>query len=67
MIVVALQFFLGELLVAVSLCEVLGLVVRDGMLLADCLFDELEELLICHHLVYSIWKNSRKSSRCIAL
>lgn len=49
MIVMRCQFFLGELLVAVALREVLGLVVGDGPLLAHCFLDELEELLICHH------------------
>lgn len=52
---------------AVALCEVLGLMVGDGPPLVYCFFDELEELLICHHIEFILFgRISRNGSRCIA-
>jgi hypothetical protein len=43
---VVLQFFLGQLLGAILLCEILGLGVGSGLFCPDCLLDEFVEFLV---------------------
>lgn len=50
---VSLKLFLRELLAAISLCKVLGFMMRDYLSLSDCFFYELIELLIADHMDYS--------------
>jgi hypothetical protein len=49
MIMMCLQFLLGQLLAAIALSKVLGLMMGNGFSFVYCFFDEGIKLLICHH------------------